>query len=223
VFHFGSTAVSFWLDIIVANNYIATQIKCHWIRPKEIKMRILLCAFLLLVLTGLSPISKADNFAFTFVSLDGSFAGSGTFGTLPFDTTPDGQVFPLLQGYFITSLDGRVNGIPMVLVPGDNFMSNFTTASLPLNVPLIPFVQFDFSAGVLSFTLDGKGAQIVDSQNGPLIGFTLFAQPGIPGISSQEIDLQVIDTPEPSILTLLAAGLFGLAVLRQIPRASDRS
>jgi hypothetical protein len=170
-----------------------------------------------------SPISKADNFAFTFVSLDGSFAGSGTLGTLPFDTTPDGQVFPILQGYFITSLDGQVNGIPMVLVPGSSFMRNYTTASLPLNVPLIPFVQFDFSGGVLSFTLAGQGAQIINSQNGPLIGFTLFAQPGIPGISSQEIDLQVIDTPEPSILTLLAAGLFGLAVLRRSPRPRIRS
>jgi hypothetical protein len=185
-------------------------------------MRPSLCALVLLVFAGLSPVSKADNFTFTFISLNGVIAGSGAFSTLPFDTTPDGQVLPLLQGYFITSLDGQVNGIPMVLVPGSSFMNNFTNAPLPLNVPLIPFDQFDFNGGVLSFTLDGLGCQIVDSQSGPLIGFTFFAPPGIPGISSQEISLQVIDTPEPSGLALLAAGLFGLAVFCRSPKASNR-
>jgi hypothetical protein len=186
-------------------------------------MRPLLCAFVLLLFAGLSPVSKADNFAFTFVSLDGSLAGSGTFATLPFDTTPDGQVLPLLEGYFITSLSGQVNGIPMVLVPGSSFMNNFTNAALPLNVPLIPFVQFDFLTGALSFTLDGQASGILDSQGGPLIGFTLFAPPGIQGISSQEIELQVIETPEPGGLALLAAGLLALAVFGRSRQAADRS
>jgi hypothetical protein len=185
-------------------------------------MRPSLCALLLLVFAGLSPVCKADNFSFTFVSLDGAIAGSGTFSTLPFDTAPDGTVLPLLQSYFITSLNGQVNGIPMVLLPG-SLMNNFANASLPLNVPLIPFLQFDFLTGALSFTLDGQASQILDSQGGPLIGFTLFAPPGIQGISSQEIKLQVIDTPEPSGLALLAAGLFGLAVFGRSRKAADRS
>jgi hypothetical protein len=187
---------------------------------KEI-MRPLLCVFVLLLFAGLSPVCKADNFAFNFVSLNGAVAGSGTFSTLPFDTAPNGEVLPLLQGYFITSLHGQVNGIPMVLLPG-GLMNNFTNAQLPLNVPLIPFVQFDFLYGALSFTLDGQSSQILDSQGGPLIGFTFFAPPGIQGISSQEIKLQVIDTPEPSGLALLAAGLFGLAVLGRSPMDARR-
>jgi len=186
-------------------------------------MRSLLCAFMLLVFAGLSPVCKADDFAFSFAGSSGALSGSGTFSTLPYDTTPDGQVLPLLQGYFITSLDGQANGIPMVLVPGSSSMNNFTNAPLPLNVPLIPFYQFDFVTGVLSFTLDGQDCQIVDSQSGPLIGFTFFAPAGIPGISSQEISLQVIDTPEPSGLALLAAGLFALPLFGRSRKASNRN
>jgi hypothetical protein len=185
-------------------------------------MRPCLCALVLLGFAGLSPVSKADNFAFTFVSADGAITGSGTFSTLPYDTAPNGQVLPLLQGYFITSLAGQVNGIPMVLLPG-GLMNNFTNAPLPLNVPLVPFVQFDFLTGALSFTLDGQASQILDSQGGPLIGFTFFAPSGIQGISSQEIRLHVIDTPETSALALLAAGLFGLAVFGRSPKASHRT
>jgi hypothetical protein len=153
--------------------------------------------------------AEADTFDFTFVSLNGAVAGSGTFSTLPFDTAPDGEVLPLLEGYFITSLDGQVNGIPMILLPG-SFMNSFTNAPLPLNVPLIPFNQFDFLHGTLSFTLDGEDCEIVDSQQGPLVGFTFFAAPGIQGISSQEIALQVIDTPESGSILFLALGLLGL-------------
>jgi hypothetical protein len=185
-------------------------------------MRPSLCAFALLVLAGLSPVSKADNFSFTFVSLNGAIAGSGTFSSLRFDTAPDGTVLPLLQGYFISSLNGQVNGIPMVLLPG-SLMNNFTNAPLPANVPLIPFLQFDFLTGALSFTLDGQASQILDSQAGPFIGFTLLAPPGIQGISTQEIKLQVIDTPEPGGLALLAAGLFGLGVFGRSRKAAARS
>ena len=48
-------------------------------------MRPFLCGLVLLCVAGLAATSKADTFEFTFVSLNGLIAGTGTISTLPFD------------------------------------------------------------------------------------------------------------------------------------------
>ncbi len=97
----------------------------------------------------------------------------------------------------------------MVLLPGSS-VRNGTNVQLPLNVPLIPYEQFD---PYLAFTLDGGEAVIFDSQGGPFVGLTIGQTLGFSG---DEIAMHVIDvtnTPEPSCLSLLGLGLIGLVVL----------
>ena len=116
----------------------------------------------------------------------------------------------------MTSIGGEVNGIPIVPLPGlTSVVNNYTNAQAPLNVPLIPYQQFD---AYLAFTLDGYETYIVDSQGGPFAGLT-FINPGdVAGLGSDEIAMQLVDVaysaPEPGSLALLGLGLIGLLALR---------
>jgi hypothetical protein len=169
-------------------------------------------------LAGSASITKADTFDFTFATISGDYVGAGSFDTYPYATEP-GTGSPIAySGFYISSLDGEVNGIPMVLVPGLPGSSMDYYGPLPPvpGVPLTLFTEYNFLNGSLNFTLDGQDYFIHDLDEGPasLSGLNLYG----PGFIEQ-ITMTVIPASEPSTVLCLLLGLFLVPILPRSARA----
>ncbi|HEX4002838.1 MAG TPA: PEP-CTERM sorting domain-containing protein [Candidatus Acidoferrales bacterium] len=186
-------------------------------------MRIFPLVLLLLAVSCCPLITKADTFDFSFATVNGAFAGSGTFDTDSFATDPvTGQPIAY-SGFYISSLSGDVNGIAMVLDPGTPGSSMDYYGPLPPtpDVPLTLFTEYNFLNGSLDFTLDGQEFFIHDNDSGPasLAGLNLYG-PGIDDL----IRMTVTPAPEPSTLLSLLLGLllvFGLTFRRAAPHVES--
>ena len=162
---------------------------------------------LLVLLVMASPmIVRADTFDFTFATVNGDFSGSGVFDTYPFATDPVTGDPIAYSGFYISALDGEVNGIPMVLAPGHpgSAMDYFGPLPPIPNVPLTIFTEYNFLNGALNFTLDGQAYFIHDVDQGPgdLLGLNLFGPGG-----NELITMSVIPEAEPSTLSFSLLGL----------------
>lgn len=181
--------------------------------------RISLAVFLLAVIACLPQATKADTFDFTFSTTDGSFSGSGTFQTYSYGTDAEGQPVAY-SGFYISSLTGDVNGIPMVLLPGTPGSTMDYYGPLPPTpgVPLTLYTEYNFLNGSLDFSLDGQDYDIHDQDMGPadLLGLNLYG-PGIDDL----ITMTVTPASEPSTLLPLLAGLILLAGLTLRKRSVD--
>jgi hypothetical protein len=158
--------------------------------------------------------AKADRFDFSFQTIDGTLAGSGFFDTAPFGTMLDGQP-EAYGGFEIASLDGEVNGIPMVLDSATrNGMDSEGPFPLVLGVPLVLYSGFNFLNCNLNFTLDGQLYTIHDIDMGPveLSGLNIWN-----GTTNTQIAMTVIPvaTPEPSTLLSCLIGLTIIGAFRR--------
>jgi hypothetical protein len=166
---------------------------------------------LLLVLTCLPLTAKADAFDFSFSTLNGDYSGSGVFDTLPYATDYNGNPVAY-SGFYISSLDGEVNGISMVLAPGTTPGSTMDYYGPLPPIPGVPLTlgpEYNFLNGALNFTLDGQMYFIhyID-ENVPNAGLNLY------GPSFEDlITMTVIPTPEPTTRLSLLLGLFLVAGL----------
>ena len=174
-------------------------------------VRYLIVVGVLLVM-GSPMIVRADTFDFTFATLNGSFSGSGVFNTYPFATDPVTGNPIAYSGFYISALDGEVNGIPMVLAPGHpgSAMDYFGPLPPIPDVPLTLFTEYDFLNGSLNFTLDGQAYFIHDLDQGPSdqLGLNLFGPGG-----NELITMTVIPTAEPSTLFSSLLGLVFVFIL----------
>jgi hypothetical protein len=173
---------------------------------------------LFLVFTCLPFAAKADTFDFSFSTLSGDYSGSGVFGTLPYATDYNGNPVAY-SGFYISSLDGEVNGIPMVLAPGTtpgSTMDYYGPLPPIPDVPLTLFTEYNFLNGALNFTLDGQGYFIHDIDcNCPHPGLNLYEPTG-----TEQITMTVIPAPEPATRLSLLLGLLLVAGLAFKDRGS---
>ncbi len=170
-------------------------------------MRYVLSLALVLLVMGSPSAVKADTFDFSFTSVTGDFSGSGSFDTLPYATDYTGDPVAY-SGFYISSLDGEVNGILMLLAPGISRM-DYSGPLQPIpGVPLALYTEYNFLNGSFNFTLDGQAYFIHDNDMGPddLIGLNLYG-PGLEDL----IMMTVIPTPEPATRLCLCFGLLLVA------------
>jgi hypothetical protein len=184
-------------------------------------MRSFVLLLALFVVTGFSSAARADSFAFDFATNDGLYSGSGTFTTYPESTDPNGNPVAY-SGYYISSLNGVVNGIPMVMVTGifpGSSMDYYGPLPPIVGVPLVLFTQYNFLNGSLNFTLDGQEFFIHDNDEPgtPDEGLDLYS-----GAYEDPIQMDVIPTPEPATLTLSFLGLGATAFFRRKRKPSFR-
>ncbi|HEX4073823.1 MAG TPA: hypothetical protein VHX49_00350 [Candidatus Acidoferrales bacterium] len=183
-------------------------------------IRTLFCVLLLFVAACFPSGTKADTFDFNFSTVNGAFSGSGSFNTYAFATDPSTGQPIAYSGCYISSLDGEVNGIAMVLAPGypGSAMDYYGPLPPVPDVPLTLYTEYNFLNGALNFTLDGQTYFIHDLDMGPddLLGLNLYG-PGVEDL----ITMTVTPASEPSTLLSLLAGLF-LLVLLAVRRASGR-
>jgi len=186
-------------------------------------IRIFPSILLLLAVSCIPLMTKADTFDFTFSTANGAFSGSGVFNTYAFATDPTTGQPIAYDGFYISSLDGEVNGVPMLLDPGTpgSSMDYFGPIPPVPDVPLTLFTEYNFLNGSLDFTLGGQDFFIHDNDTGPaaLEGLNLYG-PGIDDL----ITMTVTPAAEPSTLLSLLFGLvlvFGFAIRRAAGRAAS--
>ncbi len=191
-------------------------------------LRIRLTVLLLTAIACLPAITKADTFDFTFSSTNGSFSGSGSFDTYAYATAPNGQPIAY-SGFYISSLDGEVNGISMVLLPGSPGSSMDYYGPIPPvpGVPLTLFDEYNFLNGSLDFSLDGQDYFIHDVDMWPSddLGLNLFG-PGFNDLITMTVTPAADPVPEPSTLLSLLLGLLvitGLLLKLRTARAYART
>ena len=163
-------------------------------------MRPLLCTLVLLAFASGSPVAKADTFVFSFVTTNGEYAASGTFEATP---TPPG----IIRGFFsygIVSLTGELNGSPMTLALGTDYVGSGVYlddnyfALLRFTAGGVYYQNFYNDLGLGSTPL-GNVLDVGDPLRGQLpVDYTTFT------------DITV--TPEPSALVLLLLGMTLIAL-----------
>jgi hypothetical protein len=157
-------------------------------------LRIFSGTLFLLAFLSLSPVSEADTFDFSLVSVDGLYSGAGSFNAQ----------FTAPYGYELTSLDAEINGDPLALIGG------YLGADLAFD-GIVEGPAFS-----PKFFLDGSEYLITEQDAGPIQGdvLVLIDSNGDYLAAPHEILFTVSDvsvkTPEPSVLLLL---LFGFGVI----------
>jgi hypothetical protein len=178
------------------------------LNPVGLRLKYAIGLALALLVLGSPSVVRADTFDFSFATLSGDFSGSGSFETYPFATAPGTDEPIAYSGFYISSLAGDVDGIPMVLVPGSAMDYYGPLPPIP-GIPLTTFTEYNFLNGSLEFTLGGQLYFIHDLDEGPAstMGLNLVGPGGGP------ITMTVVPASEPSTFLSLAFGLFFVFVL----------
>jgi hypothetical protein len=195
---------------------MTTRSFIHKVSSKKVLVAVLAALFVCVVNV------RADSFDFSFSG--SGVSGSGDFTTLPLDTLPDGSSVDL-GGYIITSLDGELNGMSMVLLPWDgsgkpvNGMDGFGNLP-PAGTPLTVFTEFNFLNNSLYFTVDGQEYEILDIDQGPvdILGLDLREIGGEGTVTPISMCVvQTVDAPETGTVWLLAIGLGAILLAAHLP------
>ena len=185
----------------------------------RIQLRTVVFATLVVLMPlALQTLAQADDFQFTFATDPagcsnysggcGAVDASGVFGTAPVTESPQ---FGAFNVYPITSVTGTLDGFSMTL---DNPGSSAIVQS-SLNLP-------DFGPGVI-FTANGQQYELEFNEGPhPPGSDNLLYSFSNNTFTNVALTVTPVNIPEPSELSLVGAGLLGLAGVRfckkQVPR-----